>query len=70
MDVSSNKINNYKFILKYLVKADGVIPLEELDLSDNMFTKEDMAILLKNYLLKAKNDPQYTMKLRVREMEL
>lgn len=43
-----------KVIIKYLISADGTLPLSELDLSNNPISPEDVNILTKAYLNKIK----------------
>jgi hypothetical protein len=67
--LSNNSIHNTKHIVKYLVSAEGSLPLSELDVSFNPILPEDLATLTKAYLVRVKQNGNYEFKLHLNQLE-
>ena len=50
LNVSKNKISNVRVINKYFINAEGVVPVQSIDIKDNMFKREHLTMLVKAYL--------------------
>ena len=50
LNLAGNRIRTAKYIIKYIINSDGIIPLAKLDLSRNPFTSEDSSAIAKYYL--------------------
>lgn len=66
--LSSNSIYNTKHIIKYLVNAEGSLPLSELDISFNPIIPEDLANLTRAYLMRLKQGSSYDFKLHLNQL--
>jgi hypothetical protein len=69
LQLASNGIHNAKHITKYLLNAEGPLPLSELDISYNPITPEELATLAKTYLLKRKQEG-FEFQLHLTQLEL
>lgn len=69
LQLSNNSIHNAKHIIKYLINADGPLPLSELDISYNPIAPEELAILAKAYLAKVKQEG-FEFRLHLNQLEL
>ena len=70
MDLAHNNIKNHRLILKYLLAAEGSIPLASLNLTNNPFEPQDLAILTRIYLNRVRDEPEFDFRLHIEEMEL
>lgn len=64
LNLSKNQITNIKYIKKYLINAEGVIPISILNLSYNLINPENLNILTKLYINKYQNkNSNYNLKI-------